>query len=196
MVAGGERKDIQEGAIADPESIFNSDRRTGRISDTEVSIREAQYYLRYSISDEPILSARVSLSPLIKGDNPFLLPDRILYGIGFSGEEIAISEWIFIEGSGIPTIVLGKSGTRLGWEGKGLGTALALLSNSLIEDVLNRHSSRFASKAVIGRILDSSRPVAPYGVDRRGWSSAIAEALGYTRIASSSRSPVFQKVFR
>lgn len=83
------------------------------------------------------------------------------------------------------------------WEGRGLGVALILLSDLVIEDVLTRHSRRFEGHEVIASIVDESHPNAlDESISREGWASAMAQALGYERVTGSIGRPTFEKVFR
>lgn len=194
MVTTVER-DIRKDAIVDPERIFKSDHKIGQISETEVVVRGEKYILCYDICNRGSLEARISILPFQK--NRVLSPYRVRNGIELWENELAARELDFFPGGVNFIYVSSNSGTRLHCEGRGLGTALILLSDLVIEDVLTRHCRRFEGNEVIASIIDASHPNALDGsIPREGWASAMAQALGYERVIGSIGPPIFQKVFR
>lgn len=142
----------------------------------EVEFMGIPYGIDYSINDYPFIVARLAIKQL---NRQIILPRMRIFSVekGFAEEgEVSVEELHFAE---LPeyTEVEGWTATRPGFESRGFGTALALLSDAVIPDVAKKYPHRI--KYPIVSIVDDIAKGQENGKRRSGWSNKLAEQLGY-----------------
>jgi hypothetical protein len=171
--------------------LFASPARDGHINDMEVIQHENVFTLGYDITNNAVLNAHLGLVPhepiygeFHSTDTPTLLNHNKVAMINFDFSYPGEPGFKRVT----PTII-----TRAGYEGQGFGTMLGLLSDHVIADVLERLADQFAgirTYAVINDFVGMNGDTA-----FTGWSSRLAERLGYQRIADEYGRPTYKKKF-
>ena len=118
---------------------------------------------------------------------------RIRLGV----DELSVRQVVFslMEGSSdLPVMITSNSATRKGQEGNGFASVLFRLSQEQIYLVLRAYSDIIGARRVIAQLTDGS-----YGqtkdVERKGWSTRMAEQYGYSFVERVNDNSVFQKDF-
>ncbi len=171
----------------------------GFVGSHEQIIERTPYILAYYVHNIYARQARLVLSltqPSALADS--LYTDNNLSKVVLMGGEVSGRSFYFNHTKNGVITITSASLTRPGFEGKGLGSTLGLMSDRVIRDVMRRYPEDFDGKTVIARIIDaaSASDDNDTSIVRSGWSSALAVELGYKREKRAADLPQFKKVYQ
>jgi len=88
--------------------------------------------------------------------------------------------------------VHGEVETNESFEGRGLGSALLLMREAIIRDVMHRYGERMTSGRLKSKITDNSRS-SRQGKNYEGWTSSLAQKMGYEQAVDEDK---FVKIYQ
>jgi hypothetical protein len=179
-------------------SLFVSEERSGIIGQELITYKGEDYDMRYVIVDpqnRKPFCARISLFDPRKSIETQGVATNRWVEMSLAPYELVGCEYR-VEYGGEDIEIHLETTTRPGYEGKGLGTNLLLGSDSVIKDLIDRRPERFLERDIQAIIVDNAHPVQLSEVNTRaGWSSQMAQRLGYQRTKDYKGHPCYRKEF-